>query len=1218
MRPFLKTTTLLLLMLCSSVYFVQAQSPLRFPYQAVARDSNGQILPNHAALIRLRITDLSINGTVLYREQHNVVTNEFGLINLTIGAGTPLLGTFASINWGSGEKYLGIEMDLSNTGSQYVAMGSSQLLSVPYAIYANSSGNAGSTTLESAYNYGGPGNGRSIHANDGALLIEGEDGLAVTGIFGQGDTITQSGSGARLLFNPRKAAFRVGVAGTTSWNNANIGDYSIGLGNNAEAPATGALAIGENANASALHSIALGNGAAASANYATAIGRNTQAKGQSSFASGFATIANGAYSMSHGVGTNAYGNASIALGNLSIVRGTNALASGESLIANGFSSAVVGRFNDTLVAEEASIQTTTPLFIVGNGSNSANRHNAMVVRNDNRVGINTSTPAATLDVNGQLKISGGTPGAGKVLTSDANGLATWETAVPGPQGPQGIQGPTGAQGPQGIQGLTGATGAQGPQGIQGLTGATGPAGSANISGTSNYLVRFSGSTSGANSQVVDNGTNVGIGTSGSPISKLHVQSSSTLSDLRLTNSTTGSSATDGLQIYTSGNQASILNKENAVLDFGTNNLTRMTLDASGNVGIGIANPGAKLDVNGQVKISGGAPGTGKVLTSDANGLASWATPAVPASPISGLPNRLAKFNSTETAGNSILTDNGTNVSIGIAASSAASNLHLNTIFSNTDFRISNNITGHTVSDGFVLAEDGLNTTLSNKENGTMSLATNDTTRFMISSSGNIGINTSSPSVLFEMQAKGHYGETHPFLIKDDQADSILHIRDDGKIGIRMTAPYNGRTLNIRGTGINYYTHASTFGGAIFPNDSSLVVWSDLNKYVVLQPQWGKVGIGTYNPSAMLDVNGDIRIGGGNPGVNKVLTSDTNGLASWQDLPTINKSLDEAYDNGGSGAGRFINADNGAVRIESDGFQVTGTLGSGAVLDLVGYGPRMFFNPRKAAFRAGGPQGNWDNSDVGFYSFGFGEGGKSSGLASGSWGQYTEASGIGSTAFGASTKATGDNSTAFGILCESKGEFATSLGYNNRASNQGSLATGMITRAQAWYSSTFGVGTVSNGYSGMVVGLYNDTSTSVQTYPTDETPLFVVGNGVNDLIRSNAMVVQQNGNVGIGASTPKSKFVLNGALGLKLNKDATIGGSVTLDNTSSVWYFTGTATITLPSASLCDNRVYTLVNRSGSARSISPYTTLTGIVNTSISANSSIEIISDGTNWLQLR
>lgn len=112
----------------------------------------------------------------------------------------------------------------------------------------------------------------------------------------------------------------------------------------------------------------------------------------------------------------------------------------------------------------------------------------------------------------------------------------------GPQGPQGPAGATGAQGPQGDpgpQGATGATGAQGPQGPigpagpQGPTGATGaqgpegpqgpqgPAGSANIGGTANSVIKFTGTTTGGDSQIFDNGTNVGVGTP-TPGAKLDV------------------------------------------------------------------------------------------------------------------------------------------------------------------------------------------------------------------------------------------------------------------------------------------------------------------------------------------------------------------------------------------------------------------------------------------------------------------------------------------------------------------------------------------------------------------------------------------------------------------------------------------------------------------------------------------------------------------------
>jgi hypothetical protein len=77
-----------------------------------------------------------------------VPTDDVGQVNLVIGQGTASIGSFSSINWGTGNYYLGIEL---NTGSGYVAMGTTQLLSVPYALYANSSGNAQAATPNLAY-----------------------------------------------------------------------------------------------------------------------------------------------------------------------------------------------------------------------------------------------------------------------------------------------------------------------------------------------------------------------------------------------------------------------------------------------------------------------------------------------------------------------------------------------------------------------------------------------------------------------------------------------------------------------------------------------------------------------------------------------------------------------------------------------------------------------------------------------------------------------------------------------------------------------------------------------------------------------------------------------------------------------------------------------------------------------------------------------------------
>jgi hypothetical protein len=85
----------------------------------------------------------SATSLPVFSETHLAPTDDLGQVNLVIGQGTATTGTFSTINWGTGNYYLGIEL---NTGSGYVAMGTTQLLSVPYALYANSSGNAQATT----------------------------------------------------------------------------------------------------------------------------------------------------------------------------------------------------------------------------------------------------------------------------------------------------------------------------------------------------------------------------------------------------------------------------------------------------------------------------------------------------------------------------------------------------------------------------------------------------------------------------------------------------------------------------------------------------------------------------------------------------------------------------------------------------------------------------------------------------------------------------------------------------------------------------------------------------------------------------------------------------------------------------------------------------------------------------------------------------------------
>lgn len=131
------------LMLCLFVYLsAYAQAPQAFPYQAVVRNASGDIISNQLVSLRFSILQGSSSGIVLYQEKHTVTSTSLGLCNVNIGEGTVLSGVFSSINWANGAKYIKVDLDALG-GNNFVTMGASQLLSVPYALYANVPGVAG-------------------------------------------------------------------------------------------------------------------------------------------------------------------------------------------------------------------------------------------------------------------------------------------------------------------------------------------------------------------------------------------------------------------------------------------------------------------------------------------------------------------------------------------------------------------------------------------------------------------------------------------------------------------------------------------------------------------------------------------------------------------------------------------------------------------------------------------------------------------------------------------------------------------------------------------------------------------------------------------------------------------------------------------------------------------------------------------------------------------
>jgi hypothetical protein len=136
-----KRILLLFIVILNVSLVAYAQAPNKFNYQGVVRNASGVPVSNQAIQLRISLLDVSATGTVVYQERHTTTTNQFGLYTVAIGTGTVLSGNFNTINWGLNDKYIKTELS-TNSGLTFSLLGTTQLLSVPYALYA-ASGNPG-------------------------------------------------------------------------------------------------------------------------------------------------------------------------------------------------------------------------------------------------------------------------------------------------------------------------------------------------------------------------------------------------------------------------------------------------------------------------------------------------------------------------------------------------------------------------------------------------------------------------------------------------------------------------------------------------------------------------------------------------------------------------------------------------------------------------------------------------------------------------------------------------------------------------------------------------------------------------------------------------------------------------------------------------------------------------------------------------------------------
>ena len=224
-----KLFTLLATVTLSVMLF--AQAPQTFSYQTVIRDNNWQTIANQNVSIEIAIREDAANGTIIYKEAHSSTTNDLGLVNLAVGGGGVVSGSWANIDWGNHSYFIQVAVDVL-AGVNYIVMGTTQLRSVPYALYAE---NAGSSTP-------GP------QGATGPIGLTGAQGpIGLTGAAGTNGTNGATGpqgpiglTGATGSQGPIGLTGATGAAGTNGTNGVDGNDGAQGpIGLTGAAGATG-------------------------------------------------------------------------------------------------------------------------------------------------------------------------------------------------------------------------------------------------------------------------------------------------------------------------------------------------------------------------------------------------------------------------------------------------------------------------------------------------------------------------------------------------------------------------------------------------------------------------------------------------------------------------------------------------------------------------------------------------------------------------------------------------------------------------------------------------------------------------------------------------------------------------------------------------------------------------------------------------------------------
>ncbi|SDE04247.1 Head domain of trimeric autotransporter adhesin [Dyadobacter soli] len=430
---FNKARTKLILLLSVSLLLFQplpsdAQAPQQFSFQGVARDASGKILTNKNILVAFDIHEGTANGSIKFGELHSTSTNSNGIFNLQVGS----INSLATINWDVNPYFLQVGIHYDGLPA-VVDLGTTQLLSVPYSLFASKSNNA-------------------------AISVKSDTSM-VTQKWIDNEPIIQTGDdagallpdvldGKMLIWYPKKAAFRAGKNTGNNWNRATMGlgsfatgngtlasgDYSASFGDKSEATGTNSFATGSLSKASGSNSVgmisaqasgsfsaaigslaeatddnalALGYASKATNNYAVAIGNAATSSGENAITIGHSSSATGTNSLAIGEANSASAENATAVGHQALSSGANSISIGYRTTVKSFGGFAAGLFNNTSDNPNATSPVDSDrLLQIGNGFSNVNRSNALTILRNGNIGIgnNVLTPEYIMDFGGRPRV----------------------------------------------------------------------------------------------------------------------------------------------------------------------------------------------------------------------------------------------------------------------------------------------------------------------------------------------------------------------------------------------------------------------------------------------------------------------------------------------------------------------------------------------------------------------------------------------------------------------------------------------------------------------------------------------------------------------------------------------------------------------------------------------------------------------------------------------